>query len=86
MPIEIYPSKLAGGPLEVHQTDERMTLEQWLRAKIPSFESREAPPISISVNGCRVPPAYWAEFRFRPEDQVAIYIEPAGGELVIAAV
>lgn len=86
MPIEIFPSRLAGGPLEVHQTAERMTIEQWLRAKVPSFESREAPPISISVNGCRVPPACWSEFRFRPEDSVAIYIEPAGGELVIAAV
>ncbi|SFY16034.1 host specificity factor TipJ family phage tail protein [Azotobacter vinelandii] len=86
MPIEIYPSKLAGGPLEVHQTDERMTLEAWLRAKAPSFEHREAPPISISVNGCRIPPACWSEFRFRPEDRVAIYIEPAGAELVIAAV
>ncbi|TBV95988.1 hypothetical protein E0E53_12310 [Azotobacter chroococcum] len=63
-----------------------MTLEQWLRAKVPSFEAREAPPVSISVNGCRVPHACWGEFRFRPEDKVSIYIEPAGGELVIAAV
>ncbi|WP_349573147.1 host specificity factor TipJ family phage tail protein [Azotobacter salinestris] len=84
--IEIFPSKLAGGPLEVHQTAERMTLEQWLRAKVPSFEHRDAPPISISVNGFRIPHACWESFRFRPEDQVAIYIEPAGGELVVAAV
>lgn len=84
--IEIYPSKLAGGPLETHATTERMTLEAWLRAKVPSYGEREAQPISIQLNGWLVAPADWSSIEFGPDDQVAIHIEPAGAELAIAAI
>lgn len=76
--IRIYPSKLAGGPLESHQTTERMTLEQWLRGAVPSFERRSAPPISIRLNGETIDPAQWGATKFCPADEVDICVEPKG--------
>ena len=84
--IEIYPSKLDGEPIERHQTVAPMTLDAWLRAKVPSYEPRTAPPISAYVNGEYVPPGQWASVEFGPRDTVSIYPEPKGAELIIAAV
>ena len=86
MTVLIYPSKLDGEPIERHQTDAPLTLEAWLRAKVPSFEPRVAPPISIYVNGEYVTPAQWGAVEFGPRDTVSIYPEPKGAELIIAAV
>ncbi|MEB2514782.1 host specificity factor TipJ family phage tail protein [Pseudomonas sp. YuFO20] len=83
--IELYPSKLEGQPLERHKTDRVMTIESWLVAKVPSYQVRESPPISIEVNGLFIDPAHWAKVEFGPADTVRIYPEPKGTGLEIAA-
>lgn len=84
--IEIYPSKIDGEPIERHQTDAPLTIEAWLRAKVPSFERRIAPPISAYLNGAYVTPEQWGSVEFGPRDTLSIYPEPKGAELIIAAV
>ncbi|MFK3815076.1 host specificity factor TipJ family phage tail protein [Pseudomonas sp. NPDC089407] len=79
--IEIFPSKLEGGPLERHPLAEVITIEAWLKAKVKGYEPRPVPPISIVVNGDLVAPAAWAEAEVAPDDQVSIYIEPKGSAL-----
>lgn len=79
--IEIFPSKLEGGPLERHPLAEVITIEAWLKAKVKGYEPRPVPPISIVVNGDLVSPAAWAETDVAPADQVSIYIEPKGSAL-----
>lgn len=85
--IEFYPSKMEGGPLERHKTDRVMTLEQWLRANVPSYQPRESPPISIEVNGVFIAPQSWAKVEFGPNDLVKIFPEPkgTGAELALYA-
>ena len=82
--IEIYPSKLPGAPIETHRTLQRMTVESWLRANVPSYEQREAPPISVEINGVLVAPDAWVTAEFGPDDVVAIRVEPKGVESLIA--
>jgi len=79
--IEIFPSKLEGGPLERHPLEQATTLEAWLKAKVKGYEPRPVPPISILVNGELVVPSAWCETEVGPDDQVAIYIEPKGSSL-----
>ncbi|WP_144180235.1 MULTISPECIES: host specificity factor TipJ family phage tail protein [unclassified Pseudomonas] len=79
--IEIFPSKLEGGPLERHPLEQATTLEAWLKAKVKGYEPRPVPPISILVNGELVEPSAWCETEVGPDDQVAIYIEPKGSSL-----
>ncbi len=79
--IEIFPSKLEGGPLERHPLEQATTVEAWLKAKVKGYEPRPLPPISILVNGELVEPSAWCETEIGPDDQVAIYIEPKGSSL-----
>lgn len=79
--IEIFPSKLEGGPLERYPLDQATTLEAWLKAKVKGYEPRPVPPISILVNGELVEPSAWCETEVGPDDEVAIYIEPKGSSL-----
>lgn len=79
--IEIFPSKLEGGPLERHPLEQATTLEAWLKAKVKGYEPRPVPPISILVNGELVEPSAWCEIEVGPDDEVAIYIEPKGSSL-----
>ncbi|HGY9636209.1 host specificity factor TipJ family phage tail protein [Pseudomonas plecoglossicida] len=79
--IEIFPSKLEGGPLERHSLAEVITIEAWLKSKVRGYEPRQVPPISIVVNGDLIAPAAWGETEVVPDDHVAIYIEPKGSAL-----
>lgn len=79
--IEIFPSKLEGGPLERHPLDQATTIEAWLKGKVRGYEPRPVPPISITVNGELVAPATWGKVEVGPGDHVSIFIEPKGSAL-----
>lgn len=81
MPIEIYASKFAAEPAERHETSDRMSVAAWLRANVPSFESRDKAPISVTVNDQVVDPASWDAAEFSPADCVSICVEPKGSAL-----
>ncbi|ARS51495.1 host specificity factor TipJ family phage tail protein [Kushneria konosiri] len=84
--IEIYPSSLEGRPAETHYADD-VTLEQWLLAEVHGYEegrdrflaAGQQPPISITLNGCLIPPMAWEHTRITGDDCVKIVIEPKGG-------
>lgn len=81
MPIEIYASKFAAEPAERYETTERVTVAAWLRANVPSFESRDKAPISVTINGQVIDPASWDGVAFSPADCVSICVEPKGSTL-----
>ena len=84
--ISVFPNKLDGAALEVHKTNRRMTLAAWLKSIAPSYEPREAPPVSITVNGEIIEAHRWAEFEFAPRDDVEVRVEPKGVVAAVAAV
>lgn len=84
--ISVFPNKLDGAALEVHKTKRRMTLAAWLKTIAPSYEPREAPPVSITVNGEIIEAHRWAEFEFAPADDVEVRVEPKGVVAAVAAV
>jgi len=84
--ISVFPNKLDGAALEVHATKRRMTLAAWLKTIAPSYEPREAPPVSITVNGEIIEAHRWAEFEFAPTDDVEVRVEPKGVVAAVAAV
>lgn len=84
--ISVFPNKLDGAALEVHKTSRRMTLAAWLKTIAPSYEPREAPPVSITVNGEIIEAHRWAEFEFAPADDVEVRVEPKGVVAAVAAV
>lgn len=84
--ISVFPNKLDGAALEVHKTSRRMTLAAWLKTIAPSYEPREAPPVSITVNGELIEAHRWAEFEFAAADDVEVRVEPKGVVAAVAAV
>ncbi|PAA31736.1 hypothetical protein CJU73_01500 [Pseudomonas fragi] len=84
--ISVFPNKLDGAALEVHKTSQRMTLAAWLKTIALSYEPREAPPVSITVNGEIIEAHRWAEFEFAPADDVEVRVEPKGVVAAVAAV
>lgn len=81
MTVEVYPSKLDGEPLERHETQSRMTIEAWLIATVASYEPREVPPISVTINGELIAASEWPLTEFRPSDVVRIHPEAKGLEV-----
>jgi hypothetical protein len=63
-----------------------MTLAVWLKTIAPSYEPRQAPPLSIAVNGEIIEAHRWAEFEFAPADDVEVRVEPKGVVAAVAAV
>lgn len=86
MTIRVYPSKLEGEPIELHETRKVMSLEFWLIGNVRNYSARDSHPISIEVNGLLVKPERWADFSILPDDDICIFVEPKGAELIIAAV
>uniref|UniRef100_A0AB39C0H7 Tail protein n=1 Tax=Pakpunavirus sp. TaxID=2833053 RepID=A0AB39C0H7_9CAUD len=81
MPIEIYASKFAAEPAERYEIPERMTLEAWLLANVPSYQPRNKAPISATINGRAVTPDDWASAEIIPADTVSFVVEPKGSTL-----
>lgn len=83
MTIKIYPSRLPGEPLEVHQ-HKATTLLNWLVSSVKNFRSDILHPVSIDVNGKTIPPAEWADCHIDSESDVRIYPVPYGVEIGVA--
>lgn len=82
--IRVYPSRLEGEPLEIHYTEQRQTLLNWLQTNVKSFDGTEL--ISIYINKKRIEFSDWGLTYFSPDDDVVdIYPEAKGAELLAAA-
>lgn len=79
MTIKIYPSRLPGEPLEVHQHGDT-TVHGWLAANVKGFRSDITHPISIDVDGNHIPPSVWLGCNISPFSDVRIYPVPYGFE------
>lgn len=79
MTVEFFPNKLSDtAPLGTWSTDQRMTIEAWLKSLAPSYERRESPPISIILNEEVIDQSEWHKVTFKPSDLLQIYREPKG--------
>lgn len=79
--IEIYPSNLAGDPIERHAV-RAGTLHDWLTAHCPSYRAGPVQPITASVDGGVVPPAEWPSLRL---DGPTVELRPAAMDVVMAS-
>lgn len=85
MTIKVYPSRLEGEPLEVHQTDRLLSVADWMRSVAPSYKSdaKDRHP-TVRINGVMVESSEWELTQFGPSDAVEVYVEARGW--VVAAV
>lgn len=81
----IYPSTLPGEPLERYSA-EGVTLDQWLRDIVPSYQPGDQQPVSATVNGVVVEPSQWAETYITRDTVVELRPQPQGASLIVAAV
>lgn len=86
MTIKVYPSPLEGEPLEIHETDKTMSVEDWLLSVAPDYKSDayDKHP-TVRINKEIIPPIDWGFVEFNPTDDVEIYIE-AKAEWVALAI
>ncbi|MCV5818536.1 host specificity factor TipJ family phage tail protein [Escherichia coli] len=77
MTIRIYPSRIPGEPLEIHEHG-AVTLHQWLTKKVEGYKPDMKQPITIDVDGKNIPPQAWFEYAISPDSDVRIYPVPYG--------
>ncbi|EEP1482001.1 kinase [Salmonella enterica] len=77
MTIRIYPSRLAGEPLETHEHG-AVTIHQWMIRNVDNYRADMKHPVSIEVDGENIPPAAWFDFAIRPDSDARIYPIPYG--------
>ena len=73
--IRIYPSRLPGQPLEVHE-HRATTVDGWLRANVPGYPGEGPQPIEVDVEGRPVPVDAWATTEIAADSDVRIYPVP----------
>ncbi|MBO0369297.1 hypothetical protein GIB23_19660 [Pseudomonas putida] len=79
MTVEFYPNKLSDtAPLGTWNISRRMTIEEWLKEQAPSYERRESPPVSVTLNDEVIDQSLWHKVGFKPSDLLQIYREPKG--------
>lgn len=89
MTIKVYPSRLESEPLEVHETDRRQTVAEWMRSIAPSYkkDAKDRHP-TIRINGVVIESSEWEMAQFEPSDDVDVYVEARGaaGWIVYAVI
>ncbi|WP_282352211.1 host specificity factor TipJ family phage tail protein [Pseudomonas sp. PS01303] len=83
--IKIYPSRLEGEPLEVHDVDNPVLLTTWLASEAKGFSMEGPQPICIDVDGKPLPLESWTSFTVHPDTDLRIYPEARASAAVIAA-
>lgn len=85
MTIRVYPSRLEGEPLEVHETTQVMFFAEWMRSVAPSYraDAKNRHP-TVCINNSFVEQNEWELTQFSPTDDVRIYIEARGEGIVYA--
>lgn len=76
--IRIFPSTLAGRPIEEHDAAE-LTLHAWLSQNVREYHWGPVQPISATLNGINLDPEDWDEIELNPDDICDLHIMPRGG-------
>ena len=84
MTINIYPSRLPGGPLESHQ-HARITLHEWMQRNVENYDPGLPQPISVEIDGVPVASEEWPRCELLPDTDVKIYPVPYATGFAIAA-
>jgi len=81
--IKVYPSIGPCEPIEEHEAD-GITVGQWMAGQTAAYKPGDHQPVSISVNGELLAPSKWAKTLITSADDVAVRVQPAGVELLVA--
>lgn len=73
--IRIFPSRLPSDPLETHRHG-RTTIDDWLRANVPSYPGEGPQPIEIEVGGALLSAEEWSGTWIEADADVRIYPIP----------
>lgn len=82
--ISIYPSRLPGMPLEMHEHG-ITTIHDWLVKNVEDYGIRDIPPISVEVNGICIPQQSWPLCVIKPESDVRFFPVPFATAAAVAA-
>jgi hypothetical protein len=80
MTISVYDTIMPAEPVEVYD-DHGLTVEDWIRAKTPSYRRGEVQPLSCSINGAIVKPLDWHDAWISEKDNVEFRVVPRGDAL-----
>ena len=81
--IKVYASIGPCEPIEEHEAD-GITVGQWMAGQTAAYKPGDHQPVSISVNGELLAPSKWAKTLITSADDVAVRVQPAGVELLVA--
>lgn len=77
--IRVYPSQIAGKPLETHIVATRQTIDQWMSAHVDGYDKAEFHPVVIKIDGYFVPQSEWTDYWIDEHSVVDVYPVPLGG-------
>lgn len=84
MTIRIYPSRLPGEPLEIHEHSS-ITLYDWFRKNVAGWTFERDHPIAVEIDGFPVPVDEWPLCVIKPDSDVRLYPVPYATGAAIAA-
>ncbi|MCG8709277.1 kinase [Brenneria sp. 4F2] len=84
MTIRIYPSRLPGEPLEVHQHG-TITLHDWFSQNVKGWHIEMDHPVSVEISGDSIPSSEWPLCVINHDADVRIYPKTYGLEVATIA-
>lgn len=81
MTIRIFPSRLPGEPLEIHQHRD-MSLHEWFSENVDGYDLHKQHPITVEINGALVRAEHWPDAHISSGDDVRVYPIPHGAVVV----
>ena len=80
--IRVYPSQIAGEPLETHKVTHRQTVHNWMMAHVTGYGDAEYQPVVMKVDGYYVPADKWPEHFIDRHSVVDVYPVPRGSDTI----
>ncbi|HAU4359700.1 host specificity factor TipJ family phage tail protein [Klebsiella oxytoca] len=84
MTIKVYPSRMPGQPLEIHEHGE-MTFHEWMLSNVKEYRELEKPPIAVEIGDVSIPHSEWPLCFIKPESDIRIYPVPFASAAAVAA-
>lgn len=74
--IRVYPNKLDPEMFEQNHCEAGLTITQWLEQTVPAYYEREAPLMSMVLDGLEVEPEHWSIVVLNDGNNLEIFVEP----------
>ena len=74
--IRVYPNKLDPEIFEQNHCEAGLTITQWLEQTVPAYYERDAPLMSMVLDGLEVEPEHWPIVVLNDGNNLEIFVEP----------